>query len=619
MLVTSCIFSMIRIIIRMTICIFRYFRIKIEYMSFTGIRYHHLIVFSLICLFTGKTIFASEIDSLQSLLLETHDANKKIELYTTIAKLYTNSNLDQSRSFIDLADKLSTSISSETFKGEIYSVYGDIAVMQDSLSLAASYYLKAAEFFKLENNEYMLSGIFLVLGNIYLTHDNFALAIVNYLKGIDYAERSGRTDLLPHLYMNIGSINYKSGHIEEAQKYYSKSIEQLSLIGDTISSASGYSNLGLTYLDLGESEIAKEYLFKSLQIYKKYNSPTQIAVSYAYLAKAEKLEKNYLRSLEYLDSAFFFIEKIDPSYKGPKRINLATIVSELGEVYFQMEDYSKAINYLRETYQLGKMNQQLMMTSHATHLISEYWEKFNSPDSALFYHKLYKAYSDSIYNEDNLRQLAYQKAKFQFEQEIAEERAIQETELEIQKRNSLIFILIIVGLLLLLALLILYLKLSKNREKNALLKHESLENELEIRNKELTTHVLYRLKNNEFILEIINNLKQAIPKLKPENQSIIEDVIRKIEIDPYDETWKEFEMRFQNVHTSFYKNLADKFPELTSNDLKLAAFMKLNMSSKDISAITYQSINSIDVARSRLRKKLGLSKNDNLTVFLSQF
>ena len=95
--------------------------------------------------------------------------------------------------------------------------------------------------------------------------------------------------------------------------------------------------------------------------------------------------------------------------------------------------------------------------------------------------------------------------------------------------------------------------------------------------------------------------------------------IKELESDNTQKVWKEFEMRFQNVHNDFYKRLINKFPDLSPNELRLCAFLKLNLNTKEISSITHQSINSIDIARSRLRQKLGLSKEENLISFLAGF
>ncbi len=83
-------------------------------------------------------------------------------------------------------------------------------------------------------------------------------------------------------------------------------------------------------------------------------------------------------------------------------------------------------------------------------------------------------------------------------------------------------------------------------------------------------------------------------------------------------SWEEFELRFQEVHTEFYTKLSEKFPDLSTNEIRMCAFFKLNMTSKEIAALTYQSLNSIKVARYRLRKKLQLKKEENLLAFLAK-
>ena len=118
------------------------------------------------------------------------------------------------------------------------------------------------------------------------------------------------------------------------------------------------------------------------------------------------------------------------------------------------------------------------------------------------------------------------------------------------------------------------------------------------------------------MLKISEKLKKANLGEKAENRKILEEIITELESGTSSDTWKEFEVRFQQVHADFYKKLNKQYPDLTPNELRLCAFLRLNMSTKDIAAITYQSLNSIDMARFRLRKKMGLDKDVNLVAFL---
>jgi len=85
------------------------------------------------------------------------------------------------------------------------------------------------------------------------------------------------------------------------------------------------------------------------------------------------------------------------------------------------------------------------------------------------------------------------------------------------------------------------------------------------------------------------------------------------------EIWEDFELRFKEVHSDFYTKLIHTFPDLSPNEQRLCAFLKLNMSTKEISELTGQSSKALEMARYRLRIKLNISGTDeNLIAFLSQ-
>lgn len=127
---------------------------------------------------------------------------------------------------------------------------------------------------------------------------------------------------------------------------------------------------------------------------------------------------------------------------------------------------------------------------------------------------------------------------------------------------------------------------------------------------------MYMIRKNELITSVFEKLIQSKLLFKKENQKIIDEIIRDLQSSTDDDVWTEFEVRFQQVHNDFYTKLNERFPNLSANEKRLSAFLRLNMSTKEISAITYQSPNSITVARSRLRKKLGLDTDENLISFL---
>jgi tetratricopeptide (TPR) repeat protein len=561
----------------------------------------------------------AKIDSLEEKLNQLHDSRSRIEIYTLLSKHYQVQDLNKARNNAHAALLLSENTGIDDFKGEIFGCLGDIAVMQDSLDLAKSYYQQSLVLFEEAGDDAGLAGVYLVLGNISTVQNNLAEAIVFYQNALEFAKRAGLETWIDNLYSNIGSINMQAGNFEEAQELFVLALEKATEQNDSLVLANVYSNLGMTNINIRDLEQAKKYLDKSQEICMKLGASFEIAQNYTSFASLERSRGNYSKAIEYLRLAERYLEIEDPNYAGPKAVIRNKILLDYGLNHQLSGNRDSAFYFLRSAYSQSMLSGQLEIIAEASGELSTFFEQSGRIDSALHYQKIFKTYSDSMLNEENIKKVAYRDATMRFERKSLEEKQQREKE-EIQERqNKTILIAIIIVLGLTLALLILLLKLNKTRVKRAELQQKSLQRELEIKNKELTTHVLYQLKRNEFILNIIKKLRSLVKNLLPENKKVIEGIIRELTMDSGEEVWKEFEVRFQQVHTGFYKNLVEAFPDLTQNELRLSAFLRLNMNTKDIAAITYQTTNSIDVARSRLRQKFGLTKEESLSAFLARY
>jgi hypothetical protein len=190
-----------------------------------------------------------------------------------------------------------------------------------------------------------------------------------------------------------------------------------------------------------------------------------------------------------------------------------------------------------------------------------------------------------------------------------------------QRRQKLQYLFTAIFLLLIVVILGLLYVLSQSRlrrlsllnnniqlaSEKAALEKTALTQELEIKNKELTTNVIYQIRKNELINNIADKLMTNRHNFKKENQNLIKDIIIELQGSKEDSIWMEFETRFHHVHNEFYEKLNEINPDLTPNERRLCAFLRLNMTTKEISSITGQSLRSIDVARTRLRQKLNLT------------
>lgn len=559
-------------------------------------------------------------DSLRQLLQTSHDINKKTELNFQLAKNYLSNDLIKSNSYGLNALYLMQKTKNNIYAAKIYSLLGDIAIMNDSIDKAKDYYEEALTSFKDDNNKEGIVIILTVLGNIAFEKDNLSKALQYYQQAIVLATEENYTRRLNMLFLNIGSILTESGQYIESQQYFSKALESLTKLGDSLEMANAYRNLAVTYFMLNDDETAVNYLNQALEVFLAKKALISLAGAYIDLSQIEYKKENYNQAIKWLDTAQELIEENNSRRnEGPKKLLFARLFTEMGTNFLAINQLDSAYFYLKKGLHHGVLNRQLKESGECSKLITKIWQKRNNSDSALYYHILFKSYSDSLFKEMNNRKLAYQEAQFKFEQQAIVEATKRNKEIEKHNRNVAILILTVIFLALLLILLVLLLRLNKIKMKKSEIEQQNLLSELELKNKELTTYLIYQLKNNEFVLSISEKLKTLLWKGTKENKALVNELIREIETDSSSDNWDEFILRFQQVHTGFYKNLGEKYPGLTSNELRLCAFLKLNMNTKDIAAITYQSQKSITVARWRLRQKLGLKKEERLSAFLSQF
>ncbi|WP_396632266.1 triple tyrosine motif-containing protein [Maribacter sp. R86514] len=151
----------------------------------------------------------------------------------------------------------------------------------------------------------------------------------------------------------------------------------------------------------------------------------------------------------------------------------------------------------------------------------------------------------------------------------------------------------------------------KNQRKIVQIKNEQLQELVESKNRELAISTMSIIKKNEFLNTIKEKLKDSsdIP--------LIKSVIKTIDsnINNADD-WKFFESAFNNADKDFLKKVKEKHSELSANDLKLCAYLRLNLSSKEIAPLLNISVRSVEVKRYRLRKKMNLPHETGLTDYI---
>lgn len=154
------------------------------------------------------------------------------------------------------------------------------------------------------------------------------------------------------------------------------------------------------------------------------------------------------------------------------------------------------------------------------------------------------------------------------------------------------------------------------------LQNEKLEAEINHKTQELASATMHLVQKNE----ILNSIKGMLEKLKNETTNSpkltreVGQIIKMVEHDAsIDADWEHFSHNFDQVHTDFLKRLGEQYVDLSPNDYKLCVYLRMNLSSKEIAALMNITIRGVEASRYRLRKRLGLGTEQNLTEYLMRY
>ncbi len=157
--------------------------------------------------------------------------------------------------------------------------------------------------------------------------------------------------------------------------------------------------------------------------------------------------------------------------------------------------------------------------------------------------------------------------------------------------------------------------------KLELLKREKLQNEIEFKNKELAMSTMILLQKNETIKAIRGEIEQAEKNIKdPVAKKELKKVVSLLRSDDrMEDDWNNFSIHFDQAHHQFLKRIKEAYPKLTPKDQKLCAYLRMNLSTKEIAPLLKISVRGVEISRYRLRKKIGLDKKHNLNEFMMGF
>jgi tetratricopeptide (TPR) repeat protein len=548
-------------------------------------------------------------DSLKKVLQTVSDnTDEKISILLALTDQLLNNTpnkaLEYATQALNIAEEsdLSEAVSQSLNKiSNIYWNKGELKLAMDFANMA----LKTAK-----ENDQIVEVIIAQrnIGRVYNSLGDYDRSSKYFIDCLELSEKINDKQQISKALNSIGYLYFDQKNYEKALEYFSKSLEIARSANLKVNISAGLNNVAATLHVMGDYDKLKSPVLEAIKINEEIGRYDYLIINYM------NLGVYYYKNQENRDSVNYYYHRALDLAKKVENIKLELDIRlDIAKYGFTEGDIESNISELLVILQLAQQYGFKKNIYNTAKFLEEIYSSMDSINNAYKYNLLKSAMKDSLDLNEKLTELSKLELLYEFDKNEREQKAE-------QQRKELVYI--IIGITLVTALLLVFSLLRRYQMKSKLTNLEKLklQDQLAFKNKELTSNVMSLMKKNEmlnkFSLKLIEIEQGAV---KNETKTSIHNISKELQKSIESEIWKEFEVRFQEVHSDFYNKLIKKYPDLTPNEQRLSAFLKLNMSTKDISELTGQTLNAIDVGRFRLRKKLNISGTDeNLINFLSQ-
>jgi len=525
---------------------------------------------------------------------------------------------------------------------------GDIGYCYSALSQydnAEIYYIKALEIAREINDIEEIANNLNNLGQVYFAWGEYDKAISSFTRALEFDRERQIDEYISVDLNNIGKVYFSWKKFEKAIEYYNESLQKAISVGNERMQAIRLSNIGQAYEAMNNFEAALDYLNRALEIDIKLGNKGKVGIRMSHIGMVFLKQGKYGESLTNLDEALNIFKELG-------RISSQAItLNHMGDLKLEEQKYEQALNYYNQSLVISKSRGMKAQQLRSLKSMADAYQNLKDFSTSLNYFKQYSALRDSIFNEEKHRQVAEFEARYETEKK-EKENVLLKQEAKIQHNQKIIFI--ISGLaILMVAIFFIFLFTTKRKsliqskklrekenklhglemekqekEKDHLQKvlfaeeqiNKLQQDKLQQKNRELSTSTLHILNKNEVLGNIRKMAEQAVDNASLEKNACFVNLIREIDSNTnLDEQWDQFKLHFESVHKGFFKKLTLTYPNLTQNELKLCAYLRMNLSTKEIAQMLHISTESVTTKRYRLRKKIQLGSEENLVGFIGGF
>ena len=519
-----------------------------------------------------QTLHCSEntnIDSLKLALYRESNTQKKIGILIDLTDLLLSSDpdkaLDYANQTLELAEKnnnLDSKLLAYLQIGEIYWSQSDF---RSSLEIGNKAKVLASD---LELQREFAESLILIARNFSALGDFKKSANLNF-QALRIFEEFDDKKGIGEVFSRIGSDYFHQENYDKALEYYTQSMNIARETKDLAGISRGLNNMAIVYAEIGENKYVKTNLQESIEINKLLDRPIWEGINYSNLGNLYRIEGNFDTSLYFLNKAetIFSILNNHP--------NLANLFYNKSLYYSDLGNMDSSLHYAKYAYEIARENNLKKMVYNAAKKQRYIYQAQNDFENAFKFSMTELQLKDSLDITNNMTRISQLELLYEFD------KLEQENKIKQQHREYIFMITGTTIVFMLILLVIIIVTRNRLKTKNEQIERRRLNMELEIKNKELASNVMTLIRKNEILSGIGDKLMNIQnDAVKEETKFAIKKIARELQKSTDNEIWDEFEIRFKQVHGEFYNKLLKQFPNLSPNEHRLCAFLRLNMTTK---------------------------------------
>ena len=596
--------------------------------SATLIKLSFLVIFGLF--FIQSANCQDQFSKMESRLPSMPDDTAKVNLLLKLGEHYCSKENDKALMFLQEAYSIATELGYDVGAGKILTWQGRVYYYKSKFNLSNKYLDKAKKILETSNDAEALSFCYLAKAMSLGIIGDYNNAIEMHKKSIALAQETGNKKRLASGYLGIGSLLLNRQEPDKALNYFKEALAVNKQLNYKVGMANSYSSIAYYFNSVGIPDSALYYFNQALKIRTDLKMERHIASSEMSIGKTLIELGKFTEAEQSLYHALEIFEKLNEQ-TGIVIANLSLIKAMVKQG--NPEGFILADQTLQKASEIDNAN----LLSVVYDNLSDIYAISNDYQKAFEFQKKHDKIKDSLFTTEKDRMLAEVEAKFQTEKKDNEIEYLT-IKTSIQRKNNILLIVLIIVFAAAVILLFFLFRIKStafkrqkqlheqeniiNKQEKQIIQQEKqlLQEQLESKNRELASKALEMIRYNDAISAVVDKLEKLnyVLRENPGAQKSIKEIIREIDANTRQNIWDEFEKVFKNIHSDFYKKLIEICPEISASEIKIAALLKLNLSTKEISAITYKSEGGIKTTRYRLRQKLNLSSDEKLVPFLMQ-